>query len=147
MSTADKARGVLAWVRAADEYATLNAQVAKAGGLSISSGYGDATTSDYLDGSSDRRFTFSVNVIAPWSPGHDSLNADAMAAASGWMDWVNAQYPANVPDLGAGCEVTGVRALYDVPALAQVLPSGDLAQYTFQAAIYYHQEAPNASDS
>lgn len=147
MSTADRARGVLAWARGRDAYARLNASLGRAGDVSVSSGYGDRATSEYLDGSTDRRFTFSLNVVAPWSPGNDSLNADAMAAASDWMDWVDSQYPGNIPDMGDGCTVLAISALYDVPALAQVLPSGDLAQYTFQAAIDYHMEAPNETDS
>lgn len=149
MSTADRARGVLAWARGHGEYARLNSTLNRAGDVSVSSGYGDKAVSTYIDGSTDRRFTFSVNVVAPWSPGNDSLNADAMAAASEWMDWVDSQYPGNVPDMGPGCVVTGIGALYDVPALSQVFPSGDTALYTFQAAIDYHcdKEASHATDS
>lgn len=141
MSTADRYRGVLAWARGRDEYVRLNAALNRSGDVSVSTGFGDKSTATYLDGSTDRRLTFAVNVVAPWSPGNDSLNADAMAAASDWMDWVDSQYPGNVPDLGADCEVFGIEALYDVPALSQVFPTGDTALYTFQAAVDYHMEA------
>lgn len=140
MSREGRARAVLEWARGCPEcdgLLSLNGGDAEPGSFSVSTGYTDAALTEYIDGSADREYRFSLNVIGPWSPGMDGVNAEAMEAAERFMDWCAAQYPGNVPDMGERCEVTGIEPLYGAPALVQVYPDGQRAKYQFQASIYY----------
>lgn len=89
----------------------------------------------FIDGTARRRRIFMFRIMLPWSDGHDSTNMQAEKLATQWCDWVNDQYPDNIPDW-QGAEIEGISALSDIPAV-QIYQDESLAEYNFQAEITY----------
>lgn len=114
----------------------LNAPLERSGDATLATGAA-VTVAEYIDGSTDRSVDFSLVLMAPWSEGLDGLNADALAEGEAWLDWVEAQWPENVPDLGEGREVIALATYDAAPLLVQVMPDGTTAKYQFKAHLDY----------
>lgn len=114
----------------------LNAPLERSGDVSLVTGAA-STVAEYIDGRSERRVDFALVLMAPWSEGADGLNADALEQGEAWLDWVAAQFPTNVPDLGDGREVTDLATYDAAPLLVQVMPDATTAKYQFQAHLNY----------
>lgn len=118
-----------------NEFLKLNAILTDDDQASFTTVYGDAKGKPYIDGTAQHTFTFGLRMMLPWSDGYDSTNARAELLIERWRDWVDAQFPANVPDWGE-TEIEGIEALYDVPAVT-VYQDEAVAEYSFQAKITY----------
>lgn len=117
-----------------DDFLKLNAILTEDGDAALTPVFGDAKGEPFIDGSARHEYTFGLKLMLPWSDGHDPINADAERLMERWRDWVDEQFPGNVPDWG--CEIEDIRALYDVPAVT-VYQEESLAEYNFQARITY----------
>lgn len=117
-----------------DEFLKLNAIDAEDGDAALNTVFSDSSGEPFIDGTARRDFTFGLKMMLPWSDGHDPINSDAERLMESWRDWVDEQYPDNVPEWG--CEIEDIKALYDVPAV-MVYSEDSLAEYTFLAKITY----------
>ena len=117
-----------------DEFLKLNAIDAEDGDAALNTVFSDSSGEPFIDGTARRDFTFGLKMMLPWSDGHDPINSYAERLMESWRDWVDEQYPDNVPEWG--CEIEDIKALYDVPAV-MVYSEDSLAEYTFLAKITY----------
>lgn len=132
-----KTDAVLEWAKTwehLDGFLKLNAILTDDDDASLSTVFSDSKGEPFIDGSARHEYTFMLKLVLPWSDGHDPINAEAELLMEQWRDWVDEQYPANVPDWD--CEIEDIRALYDVPAVT-VYQEESLAEYNFQARIIY----------
>lgn len=139
MSSPSEYEGIIAavhaWARGYDPRLRLNAILAKAGDRSLMTS-ASSKVAEYIGGRSDRRLSFSLAVMQPWSEGPDGLNSKAIAEGESWLAWVSEQWPSNVPDLG-GLEVLAIEPDDEVPVLVQVTTDGRLARYQFNVHMDY----------
>lgn len=89
----------------------------------------------FIDGTARHRRIFMFRIVLPWSDGYDPTNLQAEKLATDWMDWVNEQYPSNIPDW-PNADIEEIKALSDTPAI-QISQEESLAEYNFQARITY----------
>lgn len=118
-----------------DELLKLNAIKNDDGDASMTTVYSDAKGEPFIDGSAKHQLTFGLRMMLQWSDGFDPVNAEAEQLMEQWRDWVDAQYPENVPDFD-DASIEDISALYDVPAVT-VYQEESLAEYNFQARITY----------
>lgn len=138
MNREGKTDAALAWARKwpdLDEFLKLNAIQESDGDATLNTVYSDSKGEPFIDGTARHQYTFMLKMMLPWSDGHDPINSEAERLMERWCDWVDEQYPDNVPDFG-DAEIEGIRALYDVPAVT-VYQEDSLAEYNFQARITY----------
>lgn len=117
-----------------DGFLKLNAIDAEDGDAALTTIFTDAKGKPFIDGTARHEFTFGLKMMLPWSDGHDPINAEAERLMEQWRDWVDEQYPENIPEWD--CEIEGIEALYDVPAV-MVYSEDSLAEYNFLAKITY----------
>lgn len=89
----------------------------------------------FIDGTARYRRIFMFRIMLPWSDGFDQINTDAERLATQWRDWVDGQFPHNIPDW-PGAEIEGIESLSDIPAI-QIYQDESLAEYNFQAKITF----------
>ena len=89
----------------------------------------------YIDGSGRYTFVLMFHMMLPWSDGHDPVNAEAERLMLKWIDWVNQQYPDNVPSWPES-NIQDIESLYNVPELT-TYEDEEMAEYNFQAQITY----------
>lgn len=117
-------------------YLKLNAISSESGDASLDTVYNDAKVQDYIDGRALREYTFALVMMADWSDGFDATNAEANRLNESWIDWVDSQFPDNVPEW-PGAIFQSIESIYNVPSLAAVYQDESLAKYMFQAKITY----------
>ena len=117
-----------------NEFLKLNAIEAKDDDAAFTTVYSDSQGEPFIDGTARHEYTFGLKMMLPWSDGRDEYNAEAERLMEQWRDWVDDQFPHNVPDWG--CEIEDIRALYDVPAV-MVYSEDSLAEYSFLCKIIY----------
>lgn len=122
------------WARGYDPNLRLNAVLERDGDSCLQTGLSNIVE-EYIDGSFQYRTDFSLVMMAPWSEGIDGLNEDAMATGEEWCEWVNSQFPDNVPALGYIDELRSE----ETPFLAQVLPDGMRAKYMFTCYVVWRK--------
>lgn len=139
MKTAGKTEAVVDWAKGWPDlggYLKLNAISSEAGDASLDTVYNDAKVQDYIDGRALREYTFALVMMADWSDGFDATNAEANRLNESWIDWVDSQFPDNVPEW-PGAIFQSIESIYNVPSLAAVYQDESLAKYMFQAKITY----------
>lgn len=139
MKTAGKTDAVVEWAKKWPDlngYIKLNAITSESGDASIDTVYNDAKVQDYIDGRALREYSFALVMMADWSDGFDATNAEANRLSESWIDWVDSQFPDNVPDW-PGASFQAIESVYNVPSLAAVYQDESLAKYMFQAKITY----------
>lgn len=137
-----KADALQKWLKGWDgigDYLKLNAAVHDAGEAAVNIVYNDHVLRRYIDGSTERDYTFELLLVTDWSAGFDTINAEALNLGARWLDWVERQYPVNVPE-GFG-SVTAIEPLYNTPSLKSVDEDGQTAVYSFQARITYRERS------
>lgn len=117
-------------------YLKLNAISSESGDASLDTVYNDAKVQDYIDGRALREYTFALVMMADWSDGFDATNSEANRLSESWIDWVDSQFPDNVPEW-PGAIFQSIESIYNVPSLAAVYQDESLAKYMFQAKITY----------
>lgn len=136
----DKHQAVLDWAKGYegfDQYLKLNAGEFEAGENSIMTTTNDESVGQFIDGTKQKVYTFTIVMFKDWSSGFDETNQDALEWGSAWLDWVSEQYKAgNVPDFGSAT-ITDIKALQNMPQLAQVDQDSQTAKYMFSARINY----------
>lgn len=136
-----KAKEVLEWARKwpeIDGYLKLNALVSQDGDASLNVIQTDSTVKKFIDGTAIREYLFQLKIVTAWSDGFNPVNVEAERLAASWIDWVNRQYPDNVPDFG-DAEITDISAIQNAPALNMVYQDDGLAEYAIQAKITYRE--------
>lgn len=139
MRSTGKTKALIEWAKGWPDlggYLKLNAINSNSGDSALVTDFADRYIERYIDGSGTHECTFMLKMMCEWSSGFDEINAQAMELNESWMDWVEAQFPDNVPDFG-DASITGIEPLYDVPALNAVYQEDQTAEYVFQAKIYY----------
>lgn len=127
------------WALGFERYSSrlrLNTITQKAGEAALVTSVANRSA-EYIDGSVERIVYFSLILVEPWSEGVDTLNENAMTLGEEWLDWVSAQFPTNVPDLGETREVIELTTDDDAPILVQVSDNELVAKYQFQAHMIY----------
>lgn len=138
MKMRGKVDAALAWAKTwpqLDDLLKLNAIRNEESDAALTTVYSAAQGKPFVDGTAQRTFIFGLRMMLPWSDGHDPTNAEAMRLMEEWRDWVDEQFPNNIPDW-PGAEIEGIEALYDVPA-ATVFQEEEIAEYSYQARITY----------
>ena len=138
MKREGKTDAALEWAKSwpyLDEFLKLNAILARDDEASFQTVYSDSQGEPFIDGTARHEYTFMLKLMLPWSDGFDDINQEAERLLEQWADWVDVQFPDNVPDFGEA-EIDDIRALYDVPAIT-VYQEESLAEYNFQARIIY----------
>lgn len=139
MKTAGKTEAVVEWAKGWPDlngYIKLNAITSESGDASIDTVYNESKVQEFIDGRALREYTFALVMMADWSDGFDATNAEANRLSESWIDWVDSQYPDNVPDW-PGAMFQSIESVYNVPSLAAVYQDESLAKYMFQAKITY----------
>lgn len=132
-----KTEAVLEWAKTwpeIDGFLKLNAIKNQDGDASMATVFSDSAGEPFIDGSARREFTFGLRLMLDWSDGFDPTNAEAEELVVKWRDWVDDQFPNNIPYWD--CQIEKIEALYDVPAIT-VYQEESLAEYSFQARITY----------
>lgn len=119
-----------------DGYLKMNATDMESGEASMQTDYSTSVVNRFINGRCRREFLFALTMICDWSDGFDDVNAEANRLNESWVDWVNEQFPDNVPDW-KDCTIESIESVYGAPALAQVDSEAALAKYQFQAKITY----------
>lgn len=138
MKREGKTNAALEWAKTwpyLDEFLKLNAILTDNDEASFQTVSSDSAGSPFIDGTAKHEYTFMLKLMLPWSDGYDPTNEEAEKLLERWADWVDEQFPDNVPDFGEA-EIEDIRALYDVPAVT-VYQEDSLAEYNFQAQITY----------
>lgn len=138
MKMEGKVEAALAWAKTwpeLDDFLKLNAILTEESDAALTTVYGDSKGEPFIDGTARHQFTFGLRMMLPWSDGHDPTNTKAEELIVKWRDWVDEQYPINVPDW-PGADIEDIRSLYDVPAVT-VYQDESVAEYNFQARITY----------
>lgn len=139
MKTEGKTEAVVEWAKGWPDlggYLKLNSISSESGDASLDTVYNDAKMQDYIDGRALREYTFALVMMADWSDGFDATNAEANRLNESWIDWVDSQFPDNVPEW-PGAIFQSIESIYNVPSLAAVYQDESLAKYMFQAKITY----------
>lgn len=139
MNFKGKTAAALEWAKSWEEldgFLKLNAILAKDGDASFNTSFSTNVIESYVDGTAKREFIFMLKMMLPWSDGFDSVNVEANELMESWRDWVDNQYPVNIPKWDVPIEE--IEALYDVPAIT-VYADDSLAEYNFQAKITYEE--------
>lgn len=138
MNRRDKTEAVIKWAKTwsqLDEYLKLNAILTEDGEASLNTIGTEKTGELFIDGTPKYlEYTFMFKMVLPWSDGYDDINADAQKLMEGWMDWVDDQFPDNVPDIG---EVESIEAVASDPTI-MVYQEESLAEYNFICKIRYN---------
>ena len=137
MKIEGKTDAALEWAKTWDHldgFLKLNAINAEDADAAFTTIFTDTEGEPFIDGTARHEFTFGLRMMLPWSDGRDEYNAKAERLMEQWRDWVDEQYPSNIPDWN--CEIEDIRALYDVPAVT-VYQEDSLAEYNFLAKIIY----------
>lgn len=144
MKVSGKTKAVVQWLKTykgIGKYLKLNAVDMKVDERAVNVVYNDAKIREFIDGTCERRYTFSLVMVSDWSDGFDTANAEAMEFGEEWLDWVAHQFDnGNVPDFGNECIIRAIEPLQNVPALAAAYQDVQLARYQFQAAITYWEK-------
>ena len=144
MKASGKTDAVVAWLKTypeLDGYLKLNATELTVGEHAVNTVYNDWEVRQFIDGTREREFTFSLVMVCDWSSGFDSINAEAEKWGEKWLDWCDAQFAAgNVPDFGEGARIRAIESLQNIPSLAATYQEEQLARYMFQARITYWEK-------
>lgn len=138
MKRAGKVDAALKWAKSwpqLDDFLKLNAILASDEDAALTTVYSDSRGEPFIDGSARHRMIFGLRMMLPWSDGFDQTNSDAERLMDQWQDWVDEQFPDNVPDFG-DAQIEDIRSLYDVAA-PTVYQEDSLAEYNFQVQITY----------
>lgn len=140
MTAQGKAAAMLDWAKGWPDlggYLKLNAIVNEEGDAAMNVVQNDAALVTYIDGTSVRRYTMQLRIVAAWSDGYDPVNVEAEALAASWQDWVSEQYGlGNLPKIG---NVTAIEPAWNVPALNYVNQDEGLAEYVVQVFVTYEE--------
>lgn len=120
-----------------DGYLKLNAILTKQDEAAFNTVYKNVKLSaqPFIDGTARYAYVFGLRMMTEWSDGQDEINAEAEELIESWRDWVDEQYPDNVPDW-PDASIENIEALYNVPAMV-VYQEDSIAEYNFQAQITY----------
>lgn len=138
MKREGKTDSVMAWAKTwphLDEFLKLNAILTENDEASLQTVYGDSAGEPFIDGTARHEYTFMLKLMLPWSDGYDPTNQEAEKLAEKWADWVDSQFPDNVPDFGEA-KIEDIRALYNLPSVSTDQDES-IAEYNFQARITY----------
>lgn len=136
-----KADKLLDWAKqweGFDGYLKLNALVAKEGDSSLNIVANDRVVEQYIDGSAIREFTAQFKMVCSWSDGYDNTNIEAYELFSGFIDWVNDQFPTNCPNW-PDAAITGIETQENAPSLDFVNEQDDVAEYSVNVIINYQE--------
>lgn len=136
-----KADKVLEWAKGwsgFDGFLKLNALVNQENDASLNIVVNDKIVQRYIDGSAIRDFTVQFKMVLPWSDGFDMINIQGMEIMSDLLDWIDNQYPDNLPEW-EGCNILEITALSNAPSLDAVNSQDSLAEYSVQAVIRYEE--------
>lgn len=137
MKMEGKVAAALEWAKTwpeLNEFLKLNAILNEDGEASFNTASSSTQGEPFIDGTAKREFIFMLKMVLPWSDGYDPVNEQANALMEKWRDWVDEQFPENIPKWD--CEIEDIRALSDVPSLT-VYQEDSVAEYNFQAKITY----------
>lgn len=97
----------------------------------------DNVLQEYIDGSKDREYLFSVAMVKEYDTGTSDINMDALKETESFIQWVQSNNETNIfPDFGDKCSIDSVEVLTDVPELA-VDPEKNIARYLISMRIPY----------
>lgn len=137
MNRTGKAEALKKWAQSwphLDEYLKLNAILTDDGDASMNPIGRDVEGTPFIDGTASRDYYFMLKLVLPWSDGYDSVNTDAQTLMESWMDWVDAQYPNNIPEWDGDIET--IEAVADEPEI-MTYQEESLATYNFICKITY----------
>lgn len=136
-----KAEKLLEWARqweGFNDYLKLNALVNAEGDASLNVIANDRVVTQFIDGSAIREFTAQFKLVTAWSDGYDNTNVEAQNYLSGLIDWLNDQYPENVPSW-PDAAITKIETQDNAPSLDFVHEQDELAEYSVQVIITYEE--------
>lgn len=138
MNRRQKKDALIAWAKTwphLDDYLKLNAILTDEGEASLNTISKETQPEQvFIDGTDDIEYTFQLKLVLPWSDGYDPVNAEALALMEDWMDWVDEQYPSNIPEWDG--TIHSIEAVEDEPSV-MVYQEESLATYNFIVKISY----------
>lgn len=139
-SIREKAQLLVDWAKkwdGFDGYLKLNALTNQENDASLNVIANDKIIEQFIDGVAKREFTAQFKLRLSWSDGFDEVNQQAMNYASSLMDWVDDQYPKNLPEWGV--DIYEITTIENVPTMDFVDTQDSLAEYSFQVLIRYEE--------
>lgn len=138
---ADKANRLVEWASGwdgFDQYLKLNALVSTEGDSSLNVIANDRIVTEYIDGSAIREFTAQLKVVTAWSSENVPTNAEAENYLCGLVDWINRQFPDNLPDW-PGATITDIHTQNNAPSLDFVHEQDEVAEFSINVIITYQE--------
>lgn len=137
----NKADKLIEWAKGWDGfggYLKLNALVNEEGDASMNVVANERVVVQYIDGSAIREYTAQFKLVTSWSAERDPINAEAERYLCGLVDWVNDQFPDNLPDW-PGATITDIHTQNNAPSLDFVHEQDELAEYSINVIITYQE--------
>lgn len=137
----NKADKLIEWARqweGFDGYLKMNALVNADGDASLNVIANERVIMQYIDGSAIREYTAQFKVVTPWSGENDPTNSDAERFLCGLVEWLNKQFPDNLPDW-PGATITELHTQDNVPSLDFVHEQDELAEFSIILIITYQE--------
>lgn len=137
MKREGKTDAIKAWVKSwpyLDDLIKLNAILSREDDASLNPVGTDSAGEPFIDGSAVHEYVFQLKLVLPWSDGYDDINAEAQKLMESWMDWVDEQFPNNVPEWDA--EIEAIEAVSTEPTI-MVYQEDSVAEYNFIGKITY----------
>ena len=102
---------------------------------------GDRVSKEFIDGSTQRELTFSIDMVTTYDPaGTSEVNLQAVDEILMFSSWVEEKATnKDFPDFGEDCKIDKIEVLTNVPSML-IDPTNQLAKYQFQAKITYYQD-------
>lgn len=139
MKREGKTDAIKAWVKSwpyLDDLIKLNAILSREDDASLNPVGTDSAGKPFIDGSAVHEYVFQLKLVLPWSDGYDDVNTEAQKLMESWMDWVDEQFPNNVPEWDA--EIEAIEAVSTEPDI-MVYQEDSVAEYNFIGKIIYSE--------
>lgn len=119
----------------------INATDMKANEVSVNVVSNTDLETAFIDGTQERKYTFSIVFVKSWSAGYDKVNLEAIEFGEKVTDWITAQYlKDNTPDFGKSCTIKTIKPLQNIPDCAAVYSEVGNARYQLLCDIVYWEK-------
>lgn len=142
LSLKDKTLAVVEWAREWEGfggYLKLNALITEDGDSTLVTDATDNVITQYISGEAERRYSFNLRMVLPWSDGYDSTNENSMAYAVRLYDWLTERESAHEYPEWPGAKITALVMSQSLPQVNFIYEEDALAEYLIQCTINYEE--------
>lgn len=101
----------------------------------------DNVLNEYIDGSKEREYLFSVAMVKEYDSGTSDINMYAMQESANFVEWIKSNNDAGIfPDFGENCIIEHIEVITEVPTLAVDIER-NVARYLISLRIPYTERS------